>query len=101
LVVAKGESQREVAEKFRMSRNTVKKIAESNNTEFKYGRRGKAFPVLGPHKFPAIKVAHFSTPIDSRHPIRAGMAPRVRNISGRQTADDDSAVRLNYGRGKR
>jgi transposase len=49
LALAKGESHREVAKKFRMSRNTVKKIAESNDTEFKYERKEKAFPVLGPH----------------------------------------------------
>jgi transposase len=49
LALAKGESQRSVARKFRMSRKTVKKVADSNETEFKYKRREVKYPVLGPH----------------------------------------------------
>ena len=39
MALAKGESQREVARKCRMSRNTVRKIAENGETEFKYAKR--------------------------------------------------------------
>ena len=47
--LAKGESQREVAKKYRMSRNTIRKIAASEKTEFKYAEREISYPVLGPH----------------------------------------------------
>ena len=48
LALAKGESQRSIAKKYRMSRKTVGKIADSGETEFKYTRRKKIkFPVLG------------------------------------------------------
>ena len=49
MALAKGESQREVARKCRMSRNTVRKIAENGETEFKYAKREVSYPVLGPH----------------------------------------------------
>jgi len=49
MALAKGESQREVAQKYRMSRNTVRKIAMSGETEFKYAKREVSYPVLGPH----------------------------------------------------
>jgi transposase len=49
LALAKGESQRKVAQKYCMSRNTVRKIAQSGQTEFKYAERETAYPVLGPH----------------------------------------------------
>jgi transposase len=49
LALAKGESQRSVAKKYRMSRKTVKKIADGNETEFKYAHREVVYPVLGPH----------------------------------------------------
>jgi transposase len=49
LALAKGESQREVAKKYRMSRNTVRKIATGEETEFKYSQREVSYPVLGPH----------------------------------------------------
>jgi len=49
MALAKGESQREVARKYRMSRNTVRKIAESGETEFQYAKREVSYPVLGPH----------------------------------------------------
>ena len=47
LALAKGESQRSVAEKYHMSRKTVKKIACSGETEFKYARKEVNYPVLG------------------------------------------------------
>ena len=49
MALAKGESQREVAKKYRMSRNTIRKIATSEKTEFKYAEREISYPVLGPH----------------------------------------------------
>jgi len=49
MALAKGDSQRDVAQKFRMSRNTVRKIATSGETEFKYAKREASYPVLGPH----------------------------------------------------
>ena len=47
LALAKGESQRSIAEKYRMSRKTVRKIASSEDTEFKYPKREKQYPILG------------------------------------------------------
>jgi len=48
LALAKGESQRSIAKKYRMSRKTVKKIATSEETEFEYTRREEIrYPVLG------------------------------------------------------
>jgi len=48
LALAKGESQRSVARKYRLSRKTVGKIASSGETEFKYSRRKEVhYPVLG------------------------------------------------------
>ena len=48
LALAKGESQRSVARKYRMSRKTVEKIASSEETEFTYTRRKEVkYPVLG------------------------------------------------------
>jgi len=49
MALAKGDSQREVAQNFRMSRNTIRKIAKSGQTEFKYAKREVSYPVLGPH----------------------------------------------------
>ena len=49
MALAKGKSQREVAKKYSMSRNTVRKIAASGETEFKYATREVSYPVLGPH----------------------------------------------------
>jgi transposase len=49
MALAKGDSHREIAEKYRMSRNTVRKIATSGETEFKYSHREVTYPVLGPH----------------------------------------------------
>ena len=49
MALAKGDSQRKVSEKFRMSRNTIRKIASSGETEFKYAKREVSHPVLGPH----------------------------------------------------
>jgi transposase len=48
LALAKGESQRSVAKKYRISRTTVGKIASSEETEFKYPRRKEQqHPALG------------------------------------------------------
>jgi len=48
LALAKGESQRSIAKKYRISRKTVEKIASSEETEFKYTRRKEIqHPVLG------------------------------------------------------
>ena len=48
MALAKGESQRRVAKKYRLSRKTVGKIASSDETEFKYTRRKEVhYPVLG------------------------------------------------------
>ena len=48
LALEKGESQRSIARKYRMSRKTVKKIESSGETEFKYTRRKEIqYPVLG------------------------------------------------------
>jgi len=49
MALMKGDSQREVAKKYRMSRNTVRKISASEETEFKYAEREISYPVLGPH----------------------------------------------------
>jgi transposase len=49
LALARGESQRSVAAKYSLSRNTVKKIASSDKTKFEYGPREKVYPILGPH----------------------------------------------------
>jgi len=49
LALANGDSQRVVASKYRMSRNTIRKIATSGETEFKYAKREVSYPVLGPH----------------------------------------------------
>lgn len=47
LALAKGESQRSVAEKYRLNRKTVSKIAESGETEFKYKPRAVKYPAIG------------------------------------------------------
>ncbi len=48
MALAKGESQRSVAKKYRLSRTTVQKIASSDETEFKYNRKKEVpYPVLG------------------------------------------------------
>ena len=48
MALEKGESQRKVAKKYRMSRKTVKKIASGEETEFKYTPRKEIrYPVLG------------------------------------------------------
>jgi transposase len=48
LALAKGESQRSIAKKYRMSRKTVGKIAASDETEFKYTRKQEVErPILG------------------------------------------------------
>jgi transposase len=49
LAIKDGESQRGVAKKYRMSRNTVKKIVESGLTKFKYTKRETIYPVMGPY----------------------------------------------------
>jgi transposase len=49
LALERGESQRSVAKKYRMSRKTVKKIVDGDETEFKYAKREVRYPVLGPH----------------------------------------------------
>jgi transposase len=49
MAMAKGDSQREVAKRYHMSRNTVKKIVESGQTEFKYAERETSYPILGSH----------------------------------------------------
>jgi transposase len=49
LALAKGESQRSVAKKYRMSRNTVKKVVAGGETESQYSRRELQYPVLGPY----------------------------------------------------
>jgi len=48
LALEKGESQRSVAKKYRLSRTTVGKIAACEETEFKYTRRKETqYPALG------------------------------------------------------
>jgi transposase len=47
MALAKGESIHSVAKKYRMSRNTVRKIARSGQTEFTYPQRASQRPVLG------------------------------------------------------
>jgi transcriptional regulator with XRE-family HTH domain len=48
LALEKGESQRSVAKKYRLSRTTVGKIASSEETEHKYTRRKEIqYPALG------------------------------------------------------
>jgi len=48
LALEKGESQRSVAKKYRLSRTTVGKIASCEETEFKYTRRKEIqYPALG------------------------------------------------------
>ncbi|MCL2009794.1 MAG: IS21 family transposase [Synergistaceae bacterium] len=48
LALEKGESQRSVAKKYRLSRTTVGKIASCDETEFKYTRRQEVqYPALG------------------------------------------------------
>ena len=48
LALEKGESQRSIAKKYRMSRKTVEKIASCEETEFKYTRRKEIqYPALG------------------------------------------------------
>ena len=49
MALAKGESQREVSKKYRMSRNTIRKIANCDETEFKYPPREVIYPILGPY----------------------------------------------------
>jgi hypothetical protein len=44
LALAKGESQRSVAKKYLMSRNTVKKLAEGEQTKFQYAKREVKYP---------------------------------------------------------
>jgi transposase len=47
LALAKGESIHSVAKKYRMSRNTVRKIARTGQTEFEYAKRESRRPALG------------------------------------------------------
>jgi len=49
LSLSRGESMRSIAQRCRMSRNTVKKIARSGLTEFVYKARESVYPVLGPY----------------------------------------------------
>jgi len=46
--LARGESLREVSKRYNLSRNTVRKIARSDETELKYPKRAVRYPVLGP-----------------------------------------------------
>lgn len=46
--LARGESFRAVSERYNLSRNTVRKIARSEETEFKYPKREPRYPALGP-----------------------------------------------------
>ena len=47
LALVKGESQRKIAQKYRLSRKTVRKIASGEETEYKYPEREVKYPVLG------------------------------------------------------
>jgi transposase len=47
LALSKGESIHSVAKKYRMSRNTVRKIARTDQTEFTYAKRESRHPALG------------------------------------------------------
>jgi len=49
LALARGESLRNVSRQYRLSRNTVRKIAREGATEHKYSKREVKYPVLGPH----------------------------------------------------
>lgn len=49
IALKNGESQREVAKKYRLSRNTVRKIKASGQTKFEYGPREVVYPILGPY----------------------------------------------------
>jgi transposase len=49
LALAKGESIHSIAEKYRMGRNTVRKIVRTGQTKFTYSKRAPRYPVLGPH----------------------------------------------------
>lgn len=48
MALSRGESMRAIARRCRVSRNTVKKIAQSGATEFFYKARAPLHPVLGP-----------------------------------------------------
>jgi transposase len=51
MALVKGESQRSVARKYRLSRTTVQKIASSDETKFEYTRKKEVpYPVLGSYK---------------------------------------------------
>lgn len=45
--LSRGESFRGVSKRYNLSRNTVRKIARSEETEFKYPKRAPRYPVLG------------------------------------------------------
>jgi transposase len=68
LALAKGESQRSVAKKYRMSRNTVKKVVTGGETESKYSRRELKYPVLGPYleRLREILTQEFDLPVKGR-----------------------------------
>jgi transposase len=48
MLLSRGESLRAVSERYNLSRNSVRKIARSNATEFKYPKREKRYPAIGP-----------------------------------------------------
>jgi transposase len=49
LALAKGESIHSIAKKYCMSRNTIRKIARTGQTEFTYSKRESRRPALGSH----------------------------------------------------
>lgn len=48
MLLARGGSLRAVAKRYNLSRNTVRKIARTDETEFRYPKRAPRYPALGP-----------------------------------------------------
>lgn len=48
--LSRGKSYRGVSKRYNLSRNTVRKIARSEETELKYPKRAPRYPVFGPVK---------------------------------------------------
>ena len=67
LALAKGESQRSIAKKYRMSRKTVGKIASSEETEFQYTRKKEVkYPVLGSYIERLVEILNHEAELPSK-----------------------------------
>jgi transposase len=79
LALSKGESIRSVAKKYRMSRNTVRKIIRTGRTEFAYSKRESKRPALDSFigRLMEILEQEAELPAKSRRTAKKVESPRV------------------------